>query len=107
MPRTPSPLRNDARSPIPDDDLVNNVTSTQSMNMSNMLISTQQNPLQLSQQTSQINSNSEHINLSSNLSMGMSEFNVDKVSSNIDQCSNGNSVFAQREIHIVNCCKSE
>ena len=85
MPRTPSPMRNDARSPLPDDDLVNNVTSTQSMNMSNMLISTQQNPLQLSQ----INSNSDHINLSGNLSMGMSEFTVDKVSSNIDQCSNG------------------
>ena len=54
-----------------------------------ILTSTQQNSLQHSQLTSQINSNSDHINLNGNLSIGLSEFTADKVSGSIDQNSNG------------------
>jgi len=89
MPRTPSPMMNDVRSPSIEDDLSNKVTSTQSININNMLTSTQQNSLQHSQLTSQINSNSDHINLNGNLSIGLSEFTADKVSGSIDQNSNG------------------
>ena len=94
MPRTPSPMINEVRSPSPEDDLSNNVTSTQSITLNNMLASAQQNTLQHSQQTSQKNSNSDHISISGNLSIGGSDFSVDKVSANIDQCPNG----AEREL---------
>ena len=89
MPRTPSPIITDMRSPSPEDSLSNNVTSTQTSSINNILAAAQQNTLQITQQQSQINSNSDHANSGLNIPLGASDFSVDKVSGTIDKCING------------------
>ena len=90
MPRTPSPLLVDARSPSPESNLSNNVTSTQNIPINNILAVAQQNVLQHPQQQSQITVNgSDHLSLGGNISIGMIEYSGNNISGITDNCGNG------------------
>ena len=91
MPRTPSPLLIEVRSPSPGSGPSNNVTSsTQNITISNILAAAQQNALQNPQQQSQMMmSNQDHINLAGGISMAVADFSIDNGPGGIDKCSNG------------------
>ena len=90
MPRTPSPLLIEVRSPSPGSGPSNNVTSsTQNITISNILAAAQQNALQNPQQQSQMMmSNQDHLNLAGGISMAV-DFSIDNGAGGIDKCSNG------------------